>query len=183
MAISHGYLLFWSTRVYTMTDHLHPRCRVEKKNITNFPLASFHSYFYFWPQKLANRHCEPAGCPQLSFNRGRSEEYVLGGTDNVFLVIFIVVLIHSIRRAFKVLKRSPWRDIYSVSFAIIAYNYVLHIFFGFEPFMYTQHWIAPLTLIFIPSLITNKNWVFAMIGVLIILNSNFILSISELIGF
>ena len=79
------------------------------------------------------------------------------------------------------LKEKRWHDLYLISGLIIVFNFSLHVLFGREMFMYTQHWIIPLCLILVPVLSGRRALSITFLLLLVGVNLQFLFNVEQLV--
>jgi hypothetical protein len=79
------------------------------------------------------------------------------------------------------LKEKRWHDLYLISGLIIVYNFSLHVLFGREMFMYTQHWIIPLCLILVPVFSGKRALSITFLLLLVGVNLQFLFNVEQLV--
>ena len=144
-------------------------------NAINFFSASINSFFGIFPEIKANKHCKDVSCNAIYFNRNKSHL--------VFLVIVALVWAFFLFYSRKFLREKKWVNLYIICSLIVAYNFILHIFFGTETFLYTQHWIVPIFLLMIPMLEKSRMASIILLLLLVIVNGYFLLSADQLVGY
>jgi hypothetical protein len=144
-------------------------------NAINFFSASINSFFGIFPEIKTNEYCKDVSCNAIYFNRNKSHL--------VFLVIVALVWAFFLFYSRKFLREKKWVNLYIICSLIVAYNFILHIFFGTETFLYTQHWIVPLFLLMIPLLEKSRMASIILLILLVVVNGNFLLSADQLVGY
>lgn len=145
-----------------------------KSNIVNLFSASINSFAATYPNVTALDKCGDFACNQLSFIRDKSDFLLL----TCVAIIWGAIIFHSKKLVFE--KR--WQNLYIICGLIVVFNFALHILFGREMFMYTQHWITPLLLLLVP-IIQNKRFIsIGLLLLLIIMNFNFLFNVEQLIA-
>ena len=114
-------------------------------NGLNILSASINSLVAIQPEIFTNEHCKRSSlisCNSINFTRSiNSPGWILASCTILFLAAFTIM---------RKIKLSPTRDIYLLSLLILLFNFILHVLFGRDMFLYTQHWIVPLCIILIP---------------------------------
>ena len=144
-------------------------------NAINFFSASINSFFGIFPEIKTNKYCKDVSCNAIYFNRNKSHL--------VFLVIVALVWAFFLFYSRKFLREKKWVNLYVICSLIVAYNFILHIFFGTETFLYTQHWIVPLFLLMIPLLEKSRVASIILLILLVVVNGDFLLSVDQLVGY
>jgi len=144
-------------------------------NAINFFSASINSFFGIFPEIKTNKYCKDVSCNAIYFNRNKSHL--------VFLVIVALVWAFFLFYSRKFLREKKWVNLYIICSLIVAYNFILHIFFGTETFLYTQHWIVPIFLLMIPMLEKSRIASIILLLLLVIVNGYFLLSADQLVGY
>ena len=111
-------------------------------NGLNILSASINSLVAIQPETFLNERCKLISCNSITFTRSfNSQGWILAICTILFLAAFTIM---------RKIKLSPTRDIYLLSLLILLFNFILHVLFGRDMFLYTQHWIVPLCIILIP---------------------------------
>lgn len=144
-------------------------------NFTNILGAFLNTFTGLFPSALPYERDDVFAYNYLSFQRTRK--------DFVWLSIaFIMVVLHS-KIIIRSIYRSNMKEVFIVSTGVILFNIVLHSVFGREMFMYSKHWIIPLSLTLIPVLSWKKSLSISIIVFLIITNAHFLINVHQLIDF
>jgi len=145
-----------------------------QRNTINLFSASINSFSATYPTITVNDKCGDFTCNAISFTRGKSDFLLL----SCVALIWGAVAFYSRKFVFE--KR--WQNLYLICSLIVAFNFALHILFGREMFMYTQHWITPLLLLLVP-IIQNKRLIsISLLVLLVIVNVNFLLDVEQLVA-
>ena len=145
-----------------------------KRNSANLFSASINSFIGVFPKLADNNQCIDFTCNAISFTRDKSDLLLLG----FVAIIWGAVAFH----AKKIVFVKRWQNLYLVCGLIVAFNFVLHILFGREMFMYTQHWITPLLLLLVPIIQDKRLISIGLLVLLVIVNVAFLLNVEQLVA-
>lgn len=101
--------------------------------------------------------------------------------------LFAVALVSSIVLAGAYLAwrhfAACWRSrLGALLVAILAFNVLLHLVFGAEMFLYSQHWAATMTLLLAPVLVHYHRWGWAFLAANAVFNGVFLFRLPHLLG-
>jgi hypothetical protein len=145
-----------------------------KRNSANLFSASINSFIGVFPKLSDNNQCIDFTCNAISFTRDKSDLLLLG----FVAIIWGAVAFH----AKKIVFVKRWQNLYLICGLIVAFNFVLHILFGREMFMYTQHWITPLLLLLVPIIQDKRLISIGLLVLLVIVNVDFLLNVEQLVA-
>lgn len=143
-------------------------------NLTNFLSASLNSFVATMTSVAGTETINGMECNLLSFTRRPGDILWM-----VPVFLFFIIIAFNTR---KHIKSEKWRELYLLSILVIAYNFVLHGFFGREIFVYTQHWIVPLTLLMVPILSGRRVLSVLILILVLLINLDFLFGIDQLIS-
>lgn len=103
----------------------------------------------------------------------------------VFCVVLLVAynVVCCIRNEQSIPQKSEIsvpNEIYVISFLIVLFNLGFHSYFGIEPFLYTQHWMVSLMILYVPFLRQHKKLTIMLLLGSIVVNLKFILTVDRL---
>jgi len=145
-----------------------------QRNTINLFSASINSFSATYPTITVNDKCGDFTCNAISFTRGKSDFLLL----SCVAIIWGTILFHSRKFVFE----KKWQSLYIICGLIITFNFALHILFGREMFMYTQHWITPLLLLLVPIILNKRFISIGLLLLLVIMNVNFLLNVEHLVA-
>ena len=143
-------------------------------NLANLFSASINAFLAALPTTALHSGCTEFTCNALSFTRYKADYLWLSGVAIICSAFTYASM--------KYLKEKRWHDLYLIIGLIIAFNFSLHVLFGQEMFMYTQHWIIPLCLILVPVLSGKRALSIALLLLLVGVNLQFLLNIEQLVA-
>lgn len=145
-------------------------------------------YFSISPFALAKRLVHLVGAFYNTFNASfylqdnGGVTFLRNATDYftlAFVSSCVVAGAYIIRRHFSDVWRS-WLG--GLLLASLAFNVLLHLVFGTEMFLYSQHWVAALTLLLAPVLVRYRRWGWAFLAVNAAFNLLFIFNVPDILG-
>ncbi len=141
-------------------------------NAFNFLVASVNAFAAFTPVIKDADVCVQEICNQFSFRRETNDIYNI-------LILTLIIFITSINWK----KINDFKQLYLCILCglIIGFNFLLHMLFGIEMFLYSQHWFTPLCLILLCLFSRQKAAVATFLGVTLLFNLNFVLEINSII--
>lgn len=112
--------------------------------------ASFSSFFPMDFNLIKSSTCldESLRCNLISF-----QHKTLAWQAVVKSIAMLLFIVTALKCSF---KHAKYYKLTLLSILLIGYNFLLHTLIGDEMFLYAQHWIVPLTLLFIPILHRHK---------------------------
>lgn len=149
-----------------------------KLNALNFFVSSFNAFCATTPQVIDRKllNADPIDeYNALSFMISNNSSYL-------FALTFIIALFASFFYI-KTQESQQWQHLCIICQLIILFNFCLHIVFGREIFMYTQHWILPLSLILTPLIIRKRLLFLFALLIMIFLNFKFIINVDLLVNY
>ncbi|RJP68164.1 MAG: hypothetical protein C4535_09650 [Comamonadaceae bacterium] len=132
-------------------------------NVLNLLCAGFSTYVVvlptFWEGKIS----------------------VSRGLDDLPLILMILLLALVLALAVrKHMPRMGWGELPWMLGALLLFNGVLHGFFGYEMLLYSQHWLAPLTLLLVPVVVRHRRLVLVLLPVAALANLHFMLGVGTI---
>ena len=127
-------------------------------------------------------HYESVGV-SVSFTNYPESGFIMTIVISVMLLMAINV-IRCIRKEQSSQKDSPNLvpiEIYVISLLIVLFNLGFHSCFGIEPFLYSQHWIVSLMILYVPFLRQHKNLTMVILLCSLGVNLRFILTVDQLL--
>lgn len=110
----------------------------------------------------------------VTFLRNANDYFALG-----FVSSCVLGATYLVRRHFSACWHS-WLG--GLLLAIMAFNVMLHLVFGTEMFLYSQHWAATWCLLLAPALVRYRSWGWAFLATNAVVNGLFILRVPQLVG-
>ena len=144
------------------------------RNTVNFFSASLNGFVGVFPETRVNVFCKNFSCNSIYFTRYKSDFFLLISVALFWLAFFF--------QSIKFFLKKEWKNLYLICGLIITFNFTLHILFGTEMFLYTQHWITPLFLLLIPLLQNRRFISISLLIILIVININFLYGVDQLIA-
>jgi len=142
-------------------------------NIINLFSASINAFLAASPKTALHTTSSELTYNLLSFTRYKADYLWLSS---------VAILCSAFAYASKEhLKEKRWHDLYLISGLIIVFNFSLHVLFGREMFMYTQHWIIPLCLILVPVLSGRRALSITFLLLLVGVNLQFLFNVEQLV--
>lgn len=111
---------------------------------------------------------------KLSLSRGLAHWPLI-----LAVLLLALVLALSVR---KHLPRMGWGELPWMLGAFLLFNGLLHGFFGYEMMLYSQHWLAPLTLVLAPVVVRHRRAAWAVLPVVAAFNLHFMLGVAAIMG-
>lgn len=144
-------------------------------NFINLITASLNSLFALFPETIKNDACIDFSCNKISFVRTYFANPTLLAITLGSLSIYFIsksYVINTIRDKLNI-----------ICILIVWFNFSLHVIFGREVFLYTQHWITPLFLLIVPILQNRRYLSISLLLMLVVINVNFLFDIEQLVAF
>jgi hypothetical protein len=144
------------------------------RNIPNLFSASVNALLATSPSTFTNASSHEIGYFCLTFMR--EKEHFL------WLILAFMAFVILIGKSIFYRHSRKHNEIIQLSIAIILFNFILHTFFGNEMFLYTQHWITPLTLLLTISFYKNKIFSTFLVLSIIFINISFLFNVKKIIA-
>jgi len=143
-------------------------------NLVNLFSASTNAFLAALPTTVLCTNRIGITCNALSFTRYEA--------DYLWLISVAVLYLVFAFFSRKYLKEKRWQDLYLISGLIIVFNFLLHVLFGLEIFLYTQHWLIPLCLILVPVLSGRRALSITLLLLLVGVNLQFLFNVEQLVA-
>jgi hypothetical protein len=117
-------------------------------NAYNFLVAMLHTFIGYTPSYFDSESCWAKICtPVVAVSFERPLTYT-----GLFIVAAFFIILYVFRKAIIKTYKNHQESyfLFIISLLILGYNFILHSIFGRELFMYSQHWVAALSILLIP---------------------------------